>query len=309
MKNTELDFAWLMEWDKNFSDKDWILWWNSELSVKLELAPVINNWKYYWYNQAAQPRTRMACTMYSAFGCVTDLTWYIFTLEQILEICDIAEKDYEWNEAEWGWLHKAIDCVRHYYNEKVVKSPGDTLMSFKVEVWGEDYDNALEKWYSIQIWYRTKTSYYKDSQDNWNIDLDSFMDKNNWGHAVRVKKKWTHLVGFDTSIVDNYDWHKKYNEYTNEKIEKLKKDWMFFDWGYLYLKVENMTAFKDIPSGHPFAKAISWAKENWLIKGYSDWEFKADQPITRWELVAILNRFEKHLIEKNLEKSAAIKHW
>lgn len=56
----------------------------------------------------------------------------------------------------------------------------------------------------------------------------------------------------------------------------------------------------DDVSGHWAKGSIEWAMENGLIKGYPDGSFKPNNPVTRAEVCAILERFYELLWEDDL---------
>ena len=57
--------------------------------------------------------------------------------------------------------------------------------------------------------------------------------------------------------------------------------------------VEGQLRFTDVQSGRYYAKAILWAQEVGLAKGYGDGTFRPDEIITRQELVVFLYRYAK----------------
>ncbi len=57
---------------------------------------------------------------------------------------------------------------------------------------------------------------------------------------------------------------------------------------------------RDDVTGHWAAASIEWAKEHGLIKGYPDGSFKPNQPLTRAEACAILERFYELLWEDDM---------
>ena len=57
---------------------------------------------------------------------------------------------------------------------------------------------------------------------------------------------------------------------------------------------------KDDVSGHWAKGSIEWAKEKGLIKGYPDGSFKPNNPLTRAEACAILERFYELLWEDDM---------
>ena len=63
------------------------------------------------------------------------------------------------------------------------------------------------------------------------------------------------------------------------------------------------SSFKDVPSSHWSYKAVSWAKENNIVKGYEDGSFKPNAPITRQDAVAILYRYKLKEATANLSRN------
>lgn len=51
--------------------------------------------------------------------------------------------------------------------------------------------------------------------------------------------------------------------------------------------------YPDVDSSRWSASKIQWAKENEVVKGYPDGSFKPDKPVTRAELVAVLDKLAK----------------
>ena len=216
MENFELFNNWLID---EVSDNDY-LFWSDNIIIKEN-----TNKDKYWYNQALQSRTRNACVLYWNCGVVSDLTWYKFSEAEILEIVDLAEKSYGWSESWWMAFARWTDCVRTWWNKKF---PDNQLITFRLDIWSEKFFEALDKWHSLTVWYKTSRDYLLDSQEDWEIQWEDF--KKNWWHLVRLYKKWNNL-----RIIDNYDWKKIYNDYINNKIEKLQKNWVYFISAYLYL--------------------------------------------------------------------------
>lgn len=66
---------------------------------------------------------------------------------------------------------------------------------------------------------------------------------------------------------------------------------------------KNPSSFKDVPTNHWSYKAVSWAKENNIVKGYEDGSFKPNAPITRQDAVAILYRYKLKEATANLSRN------
>lgn len=51
--------------------------------------------------------------------------------------------------------------------------------------------------------------------------------------------------------------------------------------------------FSDVPADHWAASSVAWAKEKGVMSGFTDGTFKGDEPVTRYQLAAVLQRFEQ----------------
>lgn len=54
------------------------------------------------------------------------------------------------------------------------------------------------------------------------------------------------------------------------------------------------TAFTDVPAGQWYSDAVSWASANGIVGGYGNGLFGSNDPITREQMVAILNRYSMY---------------
>lgn len=208
------------------NQNDWIIWADSVLNI-----PDNTNTLKHYYNQAKQKRTYSACGIYSTLWAISDLTWYKFSESELLECVDIAERDYGWIEWEWMYLSKAVDCARHYWNNKF---PDKKVFSTRFELWDETSLEALQKWHSLVVWYKTSREFYNDSQDDGQVVWEDFPKW--WGHLTRCNK-WVF-------IDDSYDGVKKFNRYEIDTIFTLKKNWVFFPSAYLFLKYNTMGEYE-----------------------------------------------------------------
>jgi len=262
MENFELFNTWLID---EVSDNDY-LFWSDNITINQN-----TNKDKYWYNQALQLRTRNACVIYWNCGVISDLTWYKFSEAEILEIVYLAEKSYGWSESWWMAFARWTDCVRNWWNKKF---PDNKLITFRLDIWSEKFFEALDKWHSLTVWYKTSKDYLLDSQEDWEIQWEDF--KKNWWHLVRLYKKWNNL-----RIIDNYDWKKIYNDYINNKIEKLQKNWVYCISAYLYL-FNNDYMSEQIKDNMSLINA-----KRFFDRGYTNW-LDPKNPITREEFWATL---------------------
>ena len=156
-------------------------------------------------------------------------------------------------------------------------------MSFRLEIWSDKFYEALDKWHSLTIWYKTSKDYLIDSQDDWVIAGTDFPKW--WWHLVRLH--WSKASQF---ITDNYIWKKIYNTYNNNNLVELQKNWVFFLSTYLFLRKKTMSEqIKDNMSLENSKKFF----DRW----YTSW-LNPKAPITREEMFALL---EVILVKNNLK--------
>lgn len=272
MENFELFNNWLID---KVKDTDYLFWTDN-----ITISQNKNTIKYE-YNQAEQTRTRNACVIYWNCWVISDLTWYKFSESELLEIVDLAEKSYGWSESWWMAFARWTDCVRNWWNTKF---PDKQLITFRLDIWSEYFYEALDKWHSLTVWYKTSKDYLIDSQDNWEIQWEDF--KKWWWHLVRCYKKWNNI-----RIIDNYSWKKIFNDYINNNLEVLQKNWVFFISAYLYL-LKDETMKEEIKNNIDLENA-----KKFFDRGYTNW-LNPKAPITREEMFALL---EVILTKNNLQ--------
>ncbi|PZM81833.1 hypothetical protein DLH72_05035 [Candidatus Gracilibacteria bacterium] len=257
----ELQHSGLLIGEENFASSDFALA-DSLLTEKLKNITPDN--PVYEYDQSAQHRTRNACTLYMGIKMISDLWNYKFTTEEILEICDIAEKSYGWSESRGGWLYKAIDCVRTYWNKK---NPDKEVVSFFFPLDSKEFEILKNSGKTLGVGYNISTEYYLDSQDNGQIDKNSFAGS---------KKRGGHAVCFNNGkIIDNYTGKKKFNIYKNEKIERLGREGTFFNNGYVFFKKNDIMENINLKNAKIAYKLGLWNGQN------------AKNPMTREEVMAV----------------------
>lgn len=226
MENTELDIQGLILDDNTIIESDFIILADDKIVI-----PHNENTKSIFYNQSTlrgeRPYwdTRWSCGLFWIMWVISDLTWYEFTKEDILSIQRLAVDKYKL-KVPWGmYMYRAVDCLRNWWNAKF---PDKKLISFRTHIWSDIFLEALQKKHSLVVWYKTSIEYYKDSQDDWKISKEDYPKW--WGHLVR-----TNFLNRSVKIDDNYFGTKKFNTYENDKIIKLKENWVFFPSAYLFL--------------------------------------------------------------------------
>lgn len=192
--------------------------------------------KIYEYNQSGTPH----CTLYSAFGAVSDLFNYEFTQK---EIDEMVEESYKRGriKGQWWYIKSAVNLVADYWNEH--HSDLGKVVYYRISLYDtETVDKILTKNYTLCSWYRGNQKYNTDRNDgilNWTSFWTS-----TYGHAVsRIGRKGKRY------IKDNYKGRKSWNIPTNiYQVEhdpwELVRWWTYFTDAYLYTKVNNLEEIK-----------------------------------------------------------------
>ena len=214
---------WL--WAEN---TDFLLsWWEVDNFPELTQQDT----KIFEYNQSWTPH----CTLYSAFGAVSDLFNYEFTQK---EIDEMVEESYKRGRIKGkGWYIKsAVNLVADYWNEH--HSDLWKVVYYRVSLYDTELvDKILEKNYTLCSWYRGNQKYNTDRNDgilNWTT-----FGTSTYGHAV----SWLGRKG-KRYIKDNYKGRKSWKLPTNvyqvehTPAEMVKGNTYYAD-AYLFVKVDN----------------------------------------------------------------------
>lgn len=193
--------------------------------------------KIYEYNQSWTPH----CTLYSAFGAVSDLFNYEFLQK---EIDEMVEESYKRGRIKWQWRYvkNAVDLVADYWNEH--HSDLGKVVYYRISLYDtETVDKILSKNYTLCSWYNGNAKYNKDRNDNAILNWTSFPWATYW-HAV----SWIGRNG-KRFIKDNYKGRKSWKLPTNiYEVEhtpaELVKGQTYFSNAYLYVKVDNTEEIK-----------------------------------------------------------------
>ena len=227
---------------------DYLLtWWDVEQLPEL----VQQDTQIYEYNQGSTPH----CTLYSAFGAVSDLFNYEFTQK---EIDEIVEESYNRGRVKWQWWYvkNAVDLVADYWNEHHAKLW--KVVYYRVSLYDTELvDKILSKNYTLCSGYNWNAKYNSDYKQDWILNGVSFPWATYW-HAV----SW---IGRNSKryIKDNYKWRKSWTLSTNiYEVEHTPSElvswWTYFANAYLYSKVNNLEEIKRLET---FKTSISQAIE------------------------------------------------
>lgn len=188
--------------------------------------------KIYEYSQSGTPH----CTLYSAFGAVSDLFNYEFTQKEIDEIVELS---YERGriKGQWWYVKSAVNLVADYWNEH--HSDLWKVVYYRVSLYDTELvDKILTKNYTLCSWYRGNSKYNEDYKADCILNWTSFWTGTYW-HAVSwIGREWKRY------IKDNYKGRKNWKLNTNiYEVEhtpaELVSWWTYYADAYLYVKVNN----------------------------------------------------------------------
>ena len=207
--------------------------------------------KIYEYNQSWTPH----CTLYSAFGAVSDLFNYEFTQKEIDEIVELS---YERGRIRGnGWYVKsAVDLVADYWNEHHANLW--KVVYYRISLYDTELvDKILEKNYTLCSGYRWNYNYNTDRND-WILNWVSFWTSTYWHAVSRIGRWWRRF------IKDNYKWRKSWKLPTNiYEVEHTPSEmvswWTYYADAYLYTKINNLEEIKRL---NEFKTIIIQAIEN-----------------------------------------------
>ena len=202
-------------------------WWEVDSLPELTQQDT----KIFEYNQSWTPH----CTLYSAFGAVSDLFNYEFTQK---EIDEMVEESYKRGRIKWKWwyIKSAVNLVADYWNEH--HSDLWKVVYYRVSLYDTELvDKILEKNYTLCSWYRWNQKYNTDRNDgilNWTTFWTS-----TYGHAV----SWIGRKG-KRYIKDNYKGRKSWKLPTNVyQVEHTPSELVsgntYYADAYLFVKVDN----------------------------------------------------------------------
>lgn len=213
---------------------DYLLTW-----AEVEQLPdlVQQDTKIYEYNQWSTPH----CTLYSAFGAVSDLFNYEFTQK---EIDEMVEESYRRGRVKdrGRYVKSAVDLVADYWNEH--HSDLWKVVYYRISLYDTELvDRVLSKNYTLCSWYQWNSKYNSDFKEDWILNWVSFWTST-YGHAV----SW---IGRESKrfIKDNYKGRKSWKLSTNiYEVEhtpnELVSGGCYYANAYVYTKVDNLEEIK-----------------------------------------------------------------
>lgn len=193
--------------------------------------------KIFEYNQGGSSD----CTLYSAFGAVSDLFNYQWTSKEINEMIDESYKRGR-IKGNWRYVKSAVNLVADYWNAH--HSNLWKVVYYRISLYDTELvDKILTKNYTLCSGYKWNSKYNKDRDDNAVLNGTSFWSST-YGHAV----SWIGRNG-NRYIKDNYkgriSWKLATNIYRVEHTPKeLVSGGCYYQDAYLYTKVIDLEDIK-----------------------------------------------------------------
>jgi hypothetical protein len=239
---------------------DWVIaFWEDERDFLLESSATLpsldlQNDKRFQYNQGSTKD----CTLYSAFGALSDLMDYELTKEDIKEIVDKSYEMWRW-EWEWRYVQSWVKCVCQRWNKKHPENP---VAYYRIDLDDKDLVNdIISKNYTLCTWYKGNYNYNYDYVVDDKLDWDSFGKATYW-HAVSVI-----MNDWKRSIKDNY--YPRLNSKKQDtniyeiipEFNKLIKNWVYYANAYLIVKVNNEERIAELKRLNEFKVDVEEAIE------------------------------------------------
>lgn len=200
-------------------------------------------------NEWHQPDVgKNSCTIHGTAGAFTDMTGYVFSLEERKELWEKAIELGANPDRGW-WTWKAIDLVREYGSEKV----GEKILSFVIQVGSHRFWEALDKGYTVSMSHRGNSAYNKDKLDG-TLD-DVLFGTTTYGHSIRCT--------FDKEsneyelIINSYSKNSAPNRYRipKENFSKLVNNNVFYKNGYIFIPESDYLKFNTLQGVPVWARA------------------------------------------------------
>lgn len=167
-----------------------------QLGSEVKIKPARNSFNDKRTQYAQNEVSAVSCTIHGAMGAVTDLTGYVFPLE---------ERKALWKQAlalgaspTLGWFTaSAVDLVRNFYNAKFPDKP---LKSFRAVIGYPEFWDMLDMGYTAVISHKGNTKYNSD------VKLDGILDGTSFGNTT-----YGHVIRGTEGVKDQY--HELVNNY------------------------------------------------------------------------------------------------
>lgn len=237
---------------------DWVInLWQEDTDFLIESSETLpkldlQNDKRFQYNQGSTKD----CTLYSAFGALSDLMDYELTKEDIKEIVDLSYEMWR-REGEWRYIQSWVKCVCKWWNKKHPENP---VAYYRVDLKDKNLvTDIISKNYTLCGWYRWNYSYNYDYVVDDILNWVKFGTPTYW-HAVSVI-----LRDWKKCIKDNY-YPRKNSKGVDTNIYEVEPEfsalidnWVYYSNAYLIVKVNNSERIAELKRLTEFRKDVEEA--------------------------------------------------
>lgn len=181
---------------------------------------------------------KYSCTIHGAIGALSDLSGYVFTLDERKAM--LAEALTQGFDVTVGWyVNRAVDLVRRFWN---TKNPKDTVSSFAVGLRTAEFYDAIELGYSVDLSFNGNKALQTDKQDGV-LDGTDF-GVSTYGHCIRATK--SDDPAYLELLVDNYPQRSPNTvKVLKTTFEQLVKNKVFHARGYIFVFTADLEAMQN----------------------------------------------------------------
>lgn len=162
-------------------------------------------------NQYANPRHRMACTIYSSAINLYFNTGIKLEQYEIDQLVESAISKWILDIKKWWWLEDNFMHVFSYVKKKHPELQYDIFYK-----WNKKFVDYLNSSYMVRVWMSVNKQFTYDAQDNWIIDEIDYnkLKGKDLLHATSLFKWMKKWDDFEKKFIfDNYFWKLEYNQY------------------------------------------------------------------------------------------------
>lgn len=233
MTMDEIEVIWCLgDWAE---DTDYLLCnWDGDLLPPLFEKDEVR----FEYNQWANKRSEVSCTIFAAMGMLSDLINYEFSEAELKEVDELSYTKWRirW---QWWYVQNAVKLVADWYNNSKLSKSFWKVAYYRLSKHDDDIIEAIiGKLYTIDWNHGLNSNYTKDKKD-WMIDWIDFGNVTNWHSVDVINYKW------QRSVKNSYKWN-KYNIYwLKNKLSAISNFW---NWFYVYtlVKEDNYERIKEL---------------------------------------------------------------
>ena len=168
----------------------------------------------FTYNQYANKRSWVSCTIFAAMWMLSDLINYQFSYDEIKEVDDLSytKGRVKW---QWWWVQSAVKLVADRYNNSELSKKYWKVAYYRISKYDDEIiEECIDKLYTIDWNYSPNSEYNKDKAD-WMLDGTDFWKNTSWHSVDIIKKEWQRSVKDSSRTNQIYGLKNKLSAITN----------------------------------------------------------------------------------------------